>query len=316
MKLERINDNQIRCTLTGMDLQSLNINVFELAYGSEKTQNLFKEMLSRASRELGFHTEDYPLMVEAIPTSPDSIVIIITKVDDPDELDSRFAKFAPLHEDLLSSSLDEIPGYEPLEGVQSILPDKAPRSASGKASLAPSEGDGNSTASGEEGMDKGQEEDKRQEIPESVDELAKAFIAKARKEAPELFSDGADDAKNETETEEAGSEEGSSEGISSDAGQRDYKIFCFDSLDRIVDAARVISRDARVSSTLYKNSQANRYYLVLSDPAGENRGFTNICNLLSEYGQKVAPHYLSIRYYEEHFETLIKKRTLENLTLL
>ena len=67
-------------------------------------------------------------------------------------------------------------------------------------------------------MDKGQEEDKRQEIPESVDELAKAFIAKARKEASELFSDGADDAKNETETEEVGSEEGSSEGISSDAG--------------------------------------------------------------------------------------------------
>ena len=34
-------------------------------------------------------------MVEAIPVAPDSIVLIITKVDDPQELDTRFSKFAP-----------------------------------------------------------------------------------------------------------------------------------------------------------------------------------------------------------------------------
>jgi adapter protein MecA 1/2 len=36
-----------------------------------------------------------PLMIEAIPTSDDSIVLIITKVEDPDEIDARFSKFAP-----------------------------------------------------------------------------------------------------------------------------------------------------------------------------------------------------------------------------
>ena len=34
-------------------------------------------------------------MIEAIPSSADSIVLIITKVEDPEELDTRFSKFTP-----------------------------------------------------------------------------------------------------------------------------------------------------------------------------------------------------------------------------
>ncbi len=34
-------------------------------------------------------------MIEAIPLSSESIILIITKVEDPDELDTRFANFAP-----------------------------------------------------------------------------------------------------------------------------------------------------------------------------------------------------------------------------
>ena len=36
MKIERINENQIRCTLTSFDLSARNINIVELAYGTEK----------------------------------------------------------------------------------------------------------------------------------------------------------------------------------------------------------------------------------------------------------------------------------------
>ena len=32
MKIERINENQIRCTLTSFDLSARNINLVELAY--------------------------------------------------------------------------------------------------------------------------------------------------------------------------------------------------------------------------------------------------------------------------------------------
>ena len=99
MKIEKINDNQIRCTLNSSDLTDRHLNLGELAYGSTKARNLFREMMQQAFNDFGFEAEDNPLMVEAIPLSSDSIMLIITKVEDPEELDTRFAKFAPPSEE-------------------------------------------------------------------------------------------------------------------------------------------------------------------------------------------------------------------------
>lgn len=93
MKLEKINENQIRCTLTRQDLEERNIRLSELAYGSAKTRELFAEMMTEASRKLGFTVEDEPLMIEAVPMNAERIVLIITKVENPDELDTRFSNF-------------------------------------------------------------------------------------------------------------------------------------------------------------------------------------------------------------------------------
>ena len=41
MKIEKINENQIRCTLTREDLESHQVNLKELAYGSEKGKETF-----------------------------------------------------------------------------------------------------------------------------------------------------------------------------------------------------------------------------------------------------------------------------------
>lgn len=101
MKIEKINDKQIRCTLTGDDLSSRQIKLSELAYGTEKAKALFQDMMQQAKKECGFEPDNAPIMVEAIPTAPDSIVLIITKVDDPEELDTRFSRFSEaLKEDL------------------------------------------------------------------------------------------------------------------------------------------------------------------------------------------------------------------------
>ena len=95
MKIERVNDRQIRCTLTGKDLSSRQLKISELAYGSEKAKSLFRDMMKQAEHEFGFVADDIPLVIEAIPVNADSIILIITKVDDPEELDTRFSKFAP-----------------------------------------------------------------------------------------------------------------------------------------------------------------------------------------------------------------------------
>lgn len=95
MKIEKVNENQIRCTLTREDLANRELKISELAYGTEKAKNLFRDMMQQASFECGFEAEDIPLMIEAIPLNSECIVLIITKVEDPEELDTRFSKFAP-----------------------------------------------------------------------------------------------------------------------------------------------------------------------------------------------------------------------------
>ena len=100
MKIEKVNEQQIRCTLTREDLANRELKISELAYGTEKAKTLFRDMMRQAAFECGFDAEDIPLMIEAIPLSSECIVLIITKVEDPEELDTRFSKFAPsVHED-------------------------------------------------------------------------------------------------------------------------------------------------------------------------------------------------------------------------
>lgn len=99
MKIEKINDNQIRCTLSKQELEERQIKISELAYGSEKAKDLFQDMIEQANDEFGFEVEDMPIMVEAIPLNGENLVLQITKVEYPDELDPRFSKFSELDED-------------------------------------------------------------------------------------------------------------------------------------------------------------------------------------------------------------------------
>ena len=95
MKIEKVNDNQIRCILTAEDLASRGLRLSELAYGTDKARRLFRDMMEQAEREFGFTAEGMPIMIEAIPLSQDSIAVVVTKVENPEELDTRYSSFAP-----------------------------------------------------------------------------------------------------------------------------------------------------------------------------------------------------------------------------
>ncbi len=121
MKIEKINDNQIRCTLTSEDLANRQIKLSELAYGTEKARSLFREMVQQANYEFGFDANDIPLMVEAIPASMGTIVLVISKVEYPEEIDTRFSKFSEPDEDFLDEQQqEEIPAPEVL-GADEVL---------------------------------------------------------------------------------------------------------------------------------------------------------------------------------------------------
>ena len=125
MKIEKLSENSIRCTLNRADLDSRELKISELAYGSEKAKVLFKDMIAQASYEFGFEAEDIPLMIEAIPISPDCIILIITKVEHPDELDTRFSKFAPSSaedfDDFDDEELDDMEDFSIIDAALSLM---------------------------------------------------------------------------------------------------------------------------------------------------------------------------------------------------
>lgn len=119
MKIEKINDNQIRCTLTRADLAERQLHLSELAYGTEKAKSLFHDMMQQAANEFGFEADNTPLMIEAIPSSSDSIVLIITKVEDPEELDTRFSRFSPSQGNDSDSLTPTLPSK--LAGAETVM---------------------------------------------------------------------------------------------------------------------------------------------------------------------------------------------------
>lgn len=119
MKIEKINDRQIRCTLTREDLAGREIKLSELAYGSDKAKALFQDMMQVAAQDFGFEADNTPLVIEAVPVSMDSLLLIITKVEDPEELDTRFARFSP--EDEAQGSISYADFKDKIEGADDIL---------------------------------------------------------------------------------------------------------------------------------------------------------------------------------------------------
>jgi len=105
MKIEKINDNQIKFILNQTDLRQRNIQLTELTYGSQKARDLFQEMMEQAREEYGFEVENSPLMIEAVPVNMECIMIMVTKISSLEEYTDKFA----------SQALDELEklNYEP-----------------------------------------------------------------------------------------------------------------------------------------------------------------------------------------------------------
>lgn len=160
MKIEKVNDYQIRCTLTSDDLADRQIKISELVYGSDKTKKLFRDMMQQASLQFGFEAEDIPLMIEAIPLNSGCLVLVITKVEDPEELDTRFSNFAPsIHDDdddyeetdmdvinstsslLSETALDVLDLFRRMQNAAAALPDKGKPDTADAGNTAPAEND-------------------------------------------------------------------------------------------------------------------------------------------------------------------------------
>lgn len=87
MRLERLNYNKIKIFLTFDDLTERGLTKEDLWHDSQKVHQLFRDMMSEASDELGFEA-DGPIAIEVYSLQAQGMVIIVTKdlsVEDEDE---------------------------------------------------------------------------------------------------------------------------------------------------------------------------------------------------------------------------------------
>ena len=92
MKIEKISDNQICCTLTLADLISNRLHLGDLAGNTDRVREFFTRLMLRARKDFGFEFEDGPLIIEAVHQPPDSMKLFITKANEDGEFDE-----SPLH---------------------------------------------------------------------------------------------------------------------------------------------------------------------------------------------------------------------------
>ena len=91
MRIERISDTQMKFVLRHTDLEARDIKISELSHSSDKTQELFREMLQIAQEEGAFESsESTPYLIEATKEGVDSLAVIVTKMN-AEDLERRFS---------------------------------------------------------------------------------------------------------------------------------------------------------------------------------------------------------------------------------
>ena len=284
MKLEKLSDTQIRCTLSKEDLSQRQLHLSELAYGSEKAKELFRDMMQQASIELGFEADNIPLMIEAIPISNDCLVLVVTKVEDPDELDTRFSRFSKINvddsfdEDFSDIDDNDFEEMDFLDDEDDIDMDDEPLPFSPSSDFDNADSDA-STSSKE-----------RSAIDDALDLIAPftQAIAQAKKEAMRKKKENR-------------------------SSVQDCQYYSFQNFSQAAQLGAFLAPFFEGESSLYKDSFSNNYYMILRKTQSENDTFHRACNIAADFGVRISASYATPAYFREHFETILEENAVEML---
>lgn len=284
MKLEKLSDTQIRCTLSKEDLSQRQLHLSELAYGSEKAKELFRDMMQQASIELGFEADNIPLMIEAIPISNDCLVLVVTKVEDPDELDTRFSRFSKINvddsfdEDFSDIDDTDFEEMDFLDDEDDIDMDDEPLPFSPSSDFDNADSDA-STSSKE-----------RSAIDDALDLIAPftPAIAQAKKEAMRKKKENR-------------------------SSVQDCQYYSFQNFSQAAQLGAFLAPFFEGESSLYKDSFSNNYYMILRKTQSENDTFHRACNIAADFGVRISASYATPAYFREHFETILEENAVEML---
>ena len=284
MKLEKLSDTQIRCTLSKEDLSQRQLHLSELAYGSEKAKELFRDMMQQASIELGFEADNIPLMIEAIPISNDCLVLVVTKVEDPDELDTRFSRFSKINvddsfdEDFSDIDDTDFEEMDFLDDEDDIDMDDEPLPFSPSSDFDNADSDA-STSSKE-----------RSAIDDALDLIAP-------------FTQAIDQAKKEAMRKKKENR----------SSVQDCQYYSFQNFSQAAQLGAFLAPFFEGESSLYKDSFSNNYYMILRKTQSENNTFHRACNIAADFGVRISASYATPAYFREHFETILEENAVEML---
>lgn len=281
MHIEKINDNQIKCILTQRDLKSRELNLNELAYGTEKARSLFHEMLEQAHDIYGFEAENTPLMVEAIPISPESIILIITRIDNPDELDTRFSRFSPMNGDEYEEDQEELSNKA--DDILNLF---------------------------HSAFDQGKEDEKKEASSETSDQSPLSSLTEHFSNLIKSYSEilEADEEINEMQEPTAGHQE-------AEQPVNLMLIYSFDRLDTLLELSQILHPIYNGVNSLYKDPAEGTYYLTVRQSHHTPEEFNKTCNILSEYGQREKGTAAREAYYAEHYQCIAYQTALQRLFL-
>ena len=325
MKIERLSENSIRCTLNRADLDSRELKISELAYGTEKAKSLFKDMIAQASFECGFEADDIPLMIEAIPVSPDCIILVITKVEDPEELDTRFSKFAPSDED--EDYADMLDSDDDMHGMDdgSSLLNRINEALNQDADFIPfSDSLLKKSKNGNKANDKSSADSGSKIIGGSASEKAEGSASgrKSSKAGGDKASSGTAGKKASGSISDGSASTGSDNVFKKKTAYEICavvpieKLFSFKDLNQATVAAIAVNNRFNGSSILYKNPVNLRYYLFIRSDDMNLDEFTGVNNTLSEYGVREKLSYATVSYLNEHDEVIIRRNAVKILAEL
>lgn len=285
MKIDKISDNQIRCILDKEDLSGRGIAPSELAYGSDKARELFIEMLGIAEKKFGFEPDDSPLMVEAIPSANGSLILLISKSEDPQDLDTRFSRFSP-----------ETPA-------------------------APLEEEEPTDAEDTEEIDVGDPVIEENDISNLTNKPLPFDDATIGSAIQSLL--GIDDLGFKTKPEPKPDFTALPKFLTPDkkipsekADVSALKIYSFDSFDALQEAAHALADVFHGENAVYRDPDKSRYFLVLKKGSGEKDSFSKAVSILYEYSRPLRCNYATIAYIKEHLEPIIKENAIAILNVL
>ena len=325
MKIERISDNQIKCTLSRQDLDEKKIRIAELAYGTDKARALFRELIEQASVELDFEVDESPLMIEAVPTSKDSLVLIVTRVDNPDELDSRFSRFTHLSSD---DNIEEIEDFSDDDDdelgdvddddldldeqdhaeIEEIIKAAEERLASADKDNKKDAEAKDDKASDENSKENDQFSNLREQIREGLSGLISSLAKSVEGIAANVDGNGENphiqaDITIETVTHPQATPQSASE--------IPFDVYIFKNISDVISAAKDLSRIYFGDNTLYKDESTGRFYLYITNNANSLEDYLRTQQILTRYAAKCRTTYASISYYNEHFKVIRRKNALQ-----